>query len=197
MRFCGDCGNPTVEGARFCGSCGAELTQATPIVDLPGAAPPSPELPRVAPEPVPPMNQLSPAPLSTPVNPEHSPKGLPSLNQPSSKSDPPIVPHDVPEVGGDPRPRGSEVPPPPAANTASSPRAACERCGEPSDSKARFCSSCGADSADSTIGRVAPTSCVRCGAAPQPGDQFCDNCGEALLVPHRTCPTCGQSWPST
>ncbi len=66
----------------------------------------------------------------------------------------------------------------------------CQKCGQPVEAGAKFCSSCGAQQQASEAARV---ECPNCHAQVQPGSKFCNSCGQSLAP--QPCKNCQSPIP--
>jgi ribosomal protein L40E len=71
-----------------------------------------------------------------------------------------------------PAPPAQPAAPPSAANTVF-----CNKCGTKNDTKAKFCSKCGAPLAVAAPAQPSTKFCGKCGSPVKPGVKFCDKCG--------------------
>lgn len=207
MRFCGECGNPTVLDAHFCGNCGAPTDEAHSGLT---AAPEPSEMDTVLPT----------GPASHTVDASHMEASVDARAMDADEAElasEPRGPSDGADSGAsaiDPILRTTyrpvSVPTPGRAELAGpeavSPPATehiCSACRAENEPDAVYCGECGAALA---VGRPQADSesavsgaCATCGSAIQAGDRFCDTCGApAPVTAHAPlCPTCGQVWPAS
>lgn len=212
MRFCGECGNPTVPRARFCGHCGAPVRGSEPhAVETGGphaaeamAAPDDawslrPDLETLAPRgaPEPPDERLQPQ--AGPPGPEQLEPHPPDVGTPEHNADEPVAPilrtvYPAVVPGPPESVSGADV-----AHEAGIPP--CPSCGGANTTDARFCEHCGHSLAEAATRAVLKGAATLApaggGAAPAPAQRAatealqCSSCGAALEPGDRYCDTCG------
>lgn len=212
MRFCGECGSPTVPGARFCGSCGTptddggtehehsslqqpDLDTLLPVVKDPGG------LTEVTDAESLPLDSGGEKFDSTAEHPNESAQGASNLaddNGADSTIDPilrttyrPMSAPESVETSASAAVLGAE----PSVDDI-----ICSVCQAANEAGSTFCGDCGSQlvaepESSAPDSSIVTLSCSECGEQMQDGDRFCDNCGAPAPQHPTECPTCGQPWP--